>query len=37
MVKPVEWVGSGKADLKRFLDPVQNHMGFAIYRAQLGR
>ncbi|MDE0048335.1 MAG: type II toxin-antitoxin system RelE/ParE family toxin [Rhodospirillales bacterium] len=37
MVKPVEWVGSSKADLKRFPDPVQHSMGFAIYRAQLGR
>ena len=37
MVKPVEWVGSSKADLKRFPDPVQHRMGFAIYRAQLGR
>ncbi len=37
MMKPVEWVGSSKADLKRFPDPVQNRMGFAIYRAQLGR
>ncbi len=35
-MKPVEWVGSSKADLKRFPDPVQQHMGFAIYRAQLG-
>jgi len=37
MLKPVEWVGSSKADLKRFPGPVQNRMGFAIYRAQLGR
>ena len=37
MLKSVEWVGSSKADLKRFPDPVQNRMGFAIYRAQLGR
>ena len=36
MLKPVEWVGSSKADLKRFPDPVQDLMGFAIYRAQLG-
>ncbi len=36
MMKPVEWVGSSKADLKRFPDPVQNRIGFAIYRAQLG-
>ena len=37
MLKPVEWVGSRKADLKRFPDPVQHRMEFAIYRAQLGR
>ena len=30
-------MGSSKADLKRFPDPVQGRMGFAIYRAQLGR
>ena len=34
--KPVEWVGSSKADLKRFPDPVQDRMGFAIYQAQAG-
>ena len=37
MLKPVEWMGASKADLKRFPDPVQGRMGFAIYRAQLGR
>ena len=37
MLKPVQWMGSSKADLKRFSDPVQGRMGFAIYRAQLGR
>ncbi|MCY4139867.1 MAG: type II toxin-antitoxin system RelE/ParE family toxin [Rhodobacteraceae bacterium] len=37
MLKPVEWMGSSKADLKRFPNPVQGRMGFAIYRAQLGR
>jgi len=36
MLKPAEWMGSSKADLKRFPDPVQGRMGFAIYRAQLG-
>ena len=36
MLKPVEWVGSSKADLKRFPDPVQDRMGFAIYQAQIG-
>ncbi len=37
MLKPVQWMGSSKADLKRFPDPVQDRMGFAIFRAQLGR
>ena len=36
MLKPVLWVGSSKADLKRFPDPVQDRMGFAIYQAQTG-
>ena len=36
MLKPVQWVGSSKSDLKRFPDPVQNRMGFAIYQAQAG-
>ena len=36
MPKPVEWLGSSKADLKRFLDLVRRRMGFAIYQAQTG-
>ena len=36
MLKPVQWVGSSKADLKRFPDPVRDRMGFAIYQAQAG-
>ena len=36
MLKPVEWVGSSKSDLKGFPEPVRHRMGFAIYRAQLG-
>ena len=36
MLKTVEWVGSSKADLKRFPEPVQDRMGFAIYQAQAG-
>ncbi len=36
MPKPVEWIGSSKADLKRFPEAVQDRMGFAIYQAQLG-
>ena len=34
MLKSDESVGSNRADLKRFPDPVQDHMGFAIYQAQ---
>ena len=36
MLKPVQWVGSSKPDLKRFPDAVQDRMGFAIYQAQAG-
>ncbi len=36
MSRPVEWVGSSKMDLKRFPEPVQDRMGFAIYQAQTG-
>ncbi|MCY4222409.1 MAG: type II toxin-antitoxin system RelE/ParE family toxin [Thiotrichales bacterium] len=37
MLKPVQWMGSSRADLKRFPDPVRDRIGFAIYRAQRGR
>ena len=37
MLKPVEWMGSSKSDLKRFPDPVQGRMGFAVCRARPGR
>ncbi len=36
MLKPLEWIGSSKADLKQFPDSVQDRMGFAIYQAQAG-
>ena len=36
MLKPVEWVGSTKADLKRFPAIVQDRVGFALYQAQIG-
>ncbi len=36
MLRPVEWVGSSKADLKRFPDLVRYRVGFAIYQAQTG-
>ena len=35
-VKPVLWVGSSKADLKKFLAAVQNQVGFALYLTQVG-
>ena len=36
MLKPVRWVGSSNADLKRFPDPVRRRIGFAVYQAQAG-
>ena len=35
-LKPVEWVGSSKGDLKKFPGVVQDHVGFALYQAQVG-
>lgn len=35
-LKPLEWVGSSRADLKTFPDAVQDHAGFALYQAQAG-
>lgn len=34
--KPLEWVGSSRNDLKTFPDAVQDHIGFALYQAQVG-
>ena len=36
LVKPVEWIGSSRDDLKNFPEDVQNVMGFALYEAQCG-
>ena len=36
MLNPVKWIGSCRADLKRFPDPVRRRMGFAIHQAQSG-
>jgi len=36
LLKPVVWVGSSRKDLREFPDPVQDHMGYAIYVAQQG-
>lgn len=35
-VRPLEWVGSSKDDLKGLPGEVQDHIGFALYQAQLG-
>lgn len=35
-VRPLQWVGSSKDDLKEFPDDVQDHIGFALYQAQIG-
>ncbi len=35
-MRPLEWVGSSKGDLKEFPDEAQDHVGFALYQAQLG-
>lgn len=35
-MKPVYFVGSSHADLKRLPDQVQRDFGFALYEAQLG-
>ena len=36
-LKPVEWIGSSRDDLRDFPEDVQQIMGFALYRAQLGK
>jgi phage-related protein len=35
-LKPVIWVGSSRKDLRGFPDPVQDHIGYALYVAQSG-
>ena len=35
-LKPVVWVGSSRKDLRRFPDPIQREVGYAIYVAQRG-
>lgn len=34
--KPVEWIGSSKADLKSFPEAVQDVVGYALFQAQVG-
>jgi phage-related protein len=33
-LKPVIWVGSSRRDLREFPEPVQDHIGYALYVAQ---
>jgi phage-related protein len=35
-LKPVVWVASSRKDLRTFPDPVQRHVGYALYVAQRG-
>lgn len=35
-LKPLEWVGSSRADLKRFPEPVQKEIGHALHLVQAG-
>jgi phage-related protein len=35
-LKPLIWVGSSRDDLREFPDPIQDHMGYALYVAQRG-
>ena len=35
-LKPVVWVGSSRKDLRVFPEPVQDHIGYALYLAQRG-
>jgi phage-related protein len=36
LLKPVIWAGSSLKDLRAFPEPVQDHMGYALYVAQRG-
>nr|WP_051050567.1 hypothetical protein [Pseudanabaena sp. PCC 6802] len=36
-LKPVEWISRSLEDLRKFPGEVQQMMGFALYRAQLGK
>ena len=35
-LRPVIWIGSSRVDLCAFPEPVQDHMGYALYVAQRG-
>jgi phage-related protein len=36
LFKPVVWIGSSRKDLREFPEPVQDHLGYALYVAQCG-
>lgn len=36
-IKPVEWIGSSYKDFRSFPDEVQDHAGYALHLAQLGK
>ena len=36
-IKPLFWIASSKRDLREFPEDVKDVMGFALYRAQMGR
>ena len=35
-LKPVEWVGSSRADLRKFPAAERRHTGIALHQAQMG-
>jgi phage-related protein len=37
LLKPVEWISSSREDLREFPEDVQQMIGFALYRSQLGK
>lgn len=37
LLKPVEWISGSRDDLRQFPEDVQQMVGFALYRAQLGK
>jgi len=36
-LRPLEWVGSSTEDVRGFPADAQDHVGFALYQAQVGR
>ena len=35
-IKPISWIGFSYKDFRAFPDPVQDAVGYALYRAQIG-